>query len=96
MKLVTKTMKKRKNHAAAEDRFENVGRGSTAGAKSTPVGTSGRPPLLGRNAFVSTHDIVGTLGEPYLGVFDRNDGIVLPGRGRLPLSAEAATDESRR
>ncbi|MYH09452.1 MAG: hypothetical protein F4012_11480 [Gemmatimonadales bacterium] len=39
---------------------------------------------------------VGTLGEPYVSVFDRNDGATTPGRGCLPLAAQAATDESRR
>ena len=39
---------------------------------------------------------VGTLDEPYVSVFERNDGAAIPGRGCLPLSAQAATAESRR
>ncbi|MCY3700260.1 MAG: hypothetical protein OXH46_11645 [Gemmatimonadetes bacterium] len=39
---------------------------------------------------------VGTLDEPYVSVFERNDGATTPGRGCLPLAAQAATDESRR
>ena len=39
---------------------------------------------------------VGMLGEPYVSVFERNDGAAAPGRGCLRLSAQAATAESRR
>lgn len=37
---------------------------------------------------------VGTLDEPYVSVFERNDSDVTTGRGCLPLSAQEATDES--